>query len=104
MTGCITGHRPEKLWGYNMNDPHYTGLKKLLKTLIIQELQKTNEMDLFSGMALGADQIFATAVIELRREGYPIRLHCAIPCVGQENRWSKDSQIIYKKILSFAAC
>lgn len=43
MTITVTGHRPNKLWGHNMSDPRYQDL-------------------------LGADMVFARAVLELRDE------------------------------------
>ena len=53
-------------------------------------------------MALGTDMVFALAVLELKDEGYQIKLHCAIPFRGQSNRWARESQFLYDSILELA--
>lgn len=55
-----------------------------------------------TGMALGVDTVFALAVLELRDKGYPIHLYCAIPCIGQDNRWPWSSKKQYHDILNQA--
>lgn len=53
-------------------------------------------------MALGVDTIAALAVLELKDEGYDIKLHCAIPCRNHSCRWNKESVELYNYILSKA--
>ena len=76
MKICVTGHRPDKLYGYNITTPKYIKLKDKFKELLI----KNNCTEAITGMALGADMVFAVAVLELKNQGYDIKLHCAIPC------------------------
>ena len=98
MKICITGHRPDKLYGYNLNDPRYKELFKLFKELLIEN----NCTEAITGMALGADILFALVVIQLKCEGYNIKLHCAIPCKNHSKLWNKDSQVLYNNILKNA--
>lgn len=95
---CITGHSPQKLWGYKLSDPKYIRLKEMYKEMLLQH--KCTEA--VSGVALGADMLFALAVLELKEEGHKIKLHCAIPCKDYPSRWPDASASIYKNILSSA--
>lgn len=48
------------------------------------------------------DTIFAIAALELKNEGYNIKLHCAIPCKNHSNQWNKKDRQLYNYILSKA--
>lgn len=98
MRVAVTGHRPNKLFGYDMDDPRYVAIKNIIKGFLIG----VECTDAYTGMALGIDQLFAIAVLQLKNEGWPIRLHCAIPCAGHPNKWNKESQELYFKILDKA--
>ena len=67
MIICVTGHRPDKLYGYDLTDPRWQDLKNIFKEKLI-EMKCTNAI---SGMALGVDTIFALAVLELKKKGIP---------------------------------
>ena len=96
---AVTGHRPNKLYGYNRNNLRYDALYRIMKDEIIEVYNTDNEMECITGMALGADTIFAMAVLELKSLGYNIRLVCAIPFKGQENRWKPQDINVYNYIL-----
>ena len=84
-----TGHRPDKLGGYSEQV-----LRKLINTI------KPNLLgadQVISGMALGYDTALAIAALEL-----DINLLCAVPFLGQESKWPKESQERYKEILQEA--
>lgn len=98
MKICVTGHRPNKLYGYNLNHPSYIALKNTFKKL----LHDNNCTEAITGMALGVDTIFAIAVLELKDEGYNIKLHCAIPCKNHSCKWLKESVELYNSILERA--
>lgn len=53
-------------------------------------------------MALGVDTVFALAVLELKKEGFDIKLCCAIPCLNHSSKWPKQSQDQYNEILKQA--
>lgn len=98
MIMCVTGHRPDKLYGYDISDIRYLFLKQNIKKILIDK--KISEG--ITGMALGADTIFALSIIELKDEGYNIKLHCAIPCLKHTCKWNKESISMYNYILSRA--
>ena len=98
MTICVTGHRPNKLWGYDLSDPRWVALKDLFKAKLI-----ANKCDKgVSGMALGVGDVYALAILELKEQGYPIKLHCAIPCRNHSCKWPKASVDLYNSILARA--
>ena len=98
MKICVTGHRPNKLYGYNLSDKRWIDLKEKFKQLLIEN----NCDEAITGMALGVDTVFALAVLELKQECYNIKLHCAIPCKNHSCKWIKESVDLYNNILSKA--
>lgn len=76
MKICVTGHRPNKLYGYDLSDYRWQRLKEQFKEI----LRENNCDEAITGISIGVDTIFALAALELRESGYPIKLHCAIPC------------------------
>ena len=98
MKICVTGHRPNKLYGYNLSDPRWQRLKEQFKSI----LKENNCEEAITGMALGVDTVFALAVLELKNEGYNIKLHCANPCKKHSCKWIKESVAQYNYILSKA--
>lgn len=86
-----TGHRPNKLGGYSLKVHD-----KLVK-LARWRLQRYRPYKAYSGMALGWDQAFAQACIDLE-----IPLVAAVPFLGQESRWPHESQKYYNDLLSHA--
>lgn len=91
MIICGTGHRPDKLGGYN--DFSHNKLIKIAEKYITN----LNPEKVISGMAIGWDTALAEATINLGKY-----LICAIPFKGQESMWNKESQIKYNKILDNA--
>ena len=54
-------------------------------------------------MALGVDTVFALAVLELKGEGYDIKLRCAIPCLNHSDNWfNQADKDRYNRILQSA--
>lgn len=98
-TCCFTGHRPEKLYGY---DPFSEGNYKMLTELreIIIDHIETKEVNTFiTGMALGIDTWAARLVIKLK-ETYPhIKLVAAVPCANHSNRWNQESKDEWQLII-----
>jgi len=92
---AFTGHRPNKLGGYDNKKNKFRWFNYVLhKTLC-----KFNsfEIEFISGMALGVDQWAAFYAIDNR-----IPLHAYVPFVGQESRWPKESRDSYHLYLSKA--
>lgn len=75
-----TGHRPNKLGGYE--DFYYNKLCSVAELFL--EKNKTKITEVISGGALGWDMALAIAAIRLR-----IKLTIASPFMGQEKAWPK---------------
>lgn len=93
MIVAVTGHRPKKLWGYDLKHPKYQKLFDVMKQFLLEK----DAVKCISGMALGVDTIFAICAIKSK-----IYLECAIPCSNHSSKWNKESRNMYDKILSLA--
>jgi uncharacterized phage-like protein YoqJ len=97
---CFTGHRPDKLYGY---DPMSPGNRKMLFELkdVIRDHIENRKVDTFiTGMALGIDIWAARLVLSLRKEYPKLRLIAAVPCYKQESKWPKTSQEEWQMIIN----
>ncbi len=98
MILCGTGHRPNKLpdkiTGYNYNNPVYKYIRKEL----VDILEKLKPEKVISGMALGFDTLLVQICIDLQ-----IPFVAAVPFIGQEKIWPQTSKDIYQKLLQQAA-
>lgn len=101
-TCAFTGHRPKSFpWKYNEAAPGCVLLKEVL-TEQIKVLADRGITDFLSGMAQGVDLWCAQIVLELRKKNPAPRLHCILPCEGQESRWAVSAQEHYHSILAQA--
>lgn len=99
---AFTGHRPKSFpWKYNEAAPGCVLLKEVL-TEQIKVLADRGITDFLSGMAQGVDLWCAQIVLELRKKNPALRLHCILPCEGQESRWAVSAQEHYHSILAQA--
>ncbi len=73
-------------------------LKEAL-TVQIKRLIEIGYTDFLSGMAEGADTWAALAVLTLRKEKTALKLHCALPCEGQADKWTASARELYFSIL-----
>lgn len=80
----VTGHRPQKLGGFNP----VTNLR--LSKLCSNLLSKIRPKLVNNGMALGFDQAVIHRCI---RNSIPFKAF--IPCVGQESRWPDENKHLY---------
>lgn len=94
MIVAFTGHRPNKLGGYNLPNQTYI--------YVCQQIEKTlkelNPEKIISGMALGVDQWATSIAIKL---GIPFI--AAIPFIGQERVWPESSKRTYHLLLKKAS-
>lgn len=93
MIIAATGHRPDKLGGYT---PEIRANLIRVATEFLALHPRVSEA--VSGMALGWDQAFAHAAINL---GIPVV--AAVPFKAQASRWPAESQAYYRKLLSRCA-
>lgn len=94
----VTGHRPGKLYGYDLTEPRWVKLKELFKKVLLKEKATAG----VTGMALGTDQVFAMSVLELKEQGYNIKLVTMLPFKEYSCKWPMESQILFKNILDKA--
>lgn len=88
-----TGHRPDKLGGYD----EITPLRAWVRAQLRRQLRQLRPLYGISGMALGCDQDFTEACIELN-----IPFIAAVPFRGQERAWRREAQGAYKRLLAKA--
>ncbi len=93
MIVAFTGHRPQKLGGFEQNP-----IQQRVRDMLYHKLQELKPEGAISGMALGVD-IWAAEVCN----GLSIPWVAAIPFEGQESRWPKESQERYRYLLEFAS-
>jgi len=100
MIISCTGHRPNKLFGYNLKSIYY----KILRLNFEYIIQENKGIHMISGMGIGADMIFALAVLKLKKD-YPkvnYILECAVPCLDQDRMWRDDDRRLYWSILALS--
>lgn len=88
----FTGHRPEKII-----TPEHT-IKDKLKEEIIKAINE-GYFVFISGMARGVDIWAAEIVLQLRSNGYAIKLICALPYESFEKSWNDEWQKRYHKVV-----
>jgi uncharacterized phage-like protein YoqJ len=94
---CFTGHRPERLGGYDPN-PIQSWVKESLRTAIHRAIDK--EIKYFiSGGAMGVDQWAAEILLEIKKQNRAVNLFIAKPFASQANKWTKEVKAEYEKIL-----
>lgn len=95
---AITGHRPNKLWGYSLNHYKY----KLLSDRIIEVFNENDGTHAISGVALGVDTVYALAILDLKKYREDVTLECAVPCLNHSSKWFGESIKMYNDILEMS--
>lgn len=95
---ALTGHRPQKLGGFDLSKPGYAKLQQGLETYIERNLDVYDIVVGHSGLALGADTIWSKAILAMKAK-YPGRVffHAEIPMMEQSSAWFKKSDIDFWK-------
>lgn len=89
---AMTGHRPDKLGGYDLRSAYACRVRDAIRN----SLNMIGDLGfVISGMALGVDQMAAEICIEL---GIPFV--AAVPHEGQELMWPEAAQRHYHDLLS----
>lgn len=95
----ITGHRPNKLGGYEKDNPQQKKiiekLEKCLERIQLSATERGKTPLAITGMALGVDQWWAKAALNKN-----IPCHAYIPFQGQECKWPEHAQQEYRNILT----
>ena len=99
---AFTGHRPKSFpWKYDETAYDCVLLKETLAEQI-KLLAERGVTEFLSGMAQGVDLWAAEIVLELKKKNPALRLHCVLPCEGQERKWPASEQERYHSILQQA--
>jgi uncharacterized phage-like protein YoqJ len=94
MIVAFTGHRPDKLGGYNLPNPTYLYVCQQID----KKLRELQPEKVISGMALGVDQWAAHVAHKLK-----IPHVAAIPFEGQEKAWPVKSQLTFHLLVKLAS-
>lgn len=99
-TCCFTGHRLHKLpWLSDPTHPISIALYNSIRDKVLQKIDMGYNY-FISGMALGADMLCASIVLELRQSYPDIKLECALPCEDQTKFWTESQRAEYQEILA----
>lgn len=102
-TIAFTGHRPDKLYGYDFEDEKYLQLKVKLAAIIGNRIHLENFDTFITGGALGFDTL-AFDVVNDFKENNNIKHILAIPFMKQATKWNYNSVIKYKQIKAVSEC
>ena len=101
-TCCFTGHRPDKLGGYNYNTPKNLKIKEKIKDECINLIENFNVDTFVCGGALGFDQMAFEVFYNLKKIYPNLKLIVAIPFEKQDCKWIKSSIDYYRNQLTQA--
>jgi len=90
-TVSVTGHRPDKVGGYDIT------VRRALGAFAAEQLLQIAPDQVITGMALGWDQAVAGACVLI---GIPFV--AAIPFSGQARRWPQEAQDRYYRLMECA--
>lgn len=100
-TCTFTGNRPNKLpWGYDETDSRCLSAVDAITDEVFRAA-KEGFSTFVCGMAMGADMLFAEAVLAVKKV-YDVSLECAVPYKFQSARWDKKSKKRYSAVLERA--
>lgn len=91
----FTGHRPNKLYGYDLKDERYLNLNKFLESILEKKIIEEGYDTFISGGALGFDTVAFLSVKNLKKKYPHIKNNLAIPFEDQPIKWSAKDQKLY---------
>ena len=109
----VTGHRKITPQGYingswwtpacDVVQQYHEAVKQAVSATVINLYQDHQVVEFISGGAIGADILFAEAIINLRdNHGYPITLGIAKPFPSQFIKWSPPTNARYNNVVNSA--
>ncbi|TGB04570.1 SLOG family protein [Halobacillus salinus] len=96
-TIVITGYKPIEMGIFKPDDPKIEFVKETIKRRIAGLLDGGLEWVLVSGQ-MGVEMWAAQVVLDLRENGYDIKLGVIPPFQDQEKRWPEDLQMMYEEL------
>lgn len=101
-TITFTGHRPDKLYGYNLKNEKYLKLNKLLEEILEKKITEEGYNTFISGGALGFDTVAFLSIKNLKKKYPYIKNILAIPFENQDIKWSLKDRNLYNWMKSIA--
>nr|WP_238333030.1 SLOG family protein [Brevibacillus laterosporus] len=101
-TACFTGHRPDKLGGYDMKNPTMMKLKEKLIETIEAVIKQEGITHFISGGALGTDTLAFYCVHHLKSKYPYIKNIMSVPFENQDKVWSVEQKKWYRKMFDLA--
>lgn len=107
----LTGHRPNKFASlvqngdpYDLNDPYYQKMQQNLEALLNARLKQFPEgIVCRSGMALGADQVWAKAICNVKKQNPgKVTFVADVPVKTQSDRWGSSARNTWRNLLKQA--
>lgn len=103
----FTGHRPNKLYGYDLTDDRYKKLYETIRETLLKvcyELgDRCEEHKCITGGALGFDTLAFNVIDEIKDDKFfLINNILAIPFKEQDIKWSKECKEKYNKMINIA--
>lgn len=95
----LIAHQPVHLGGYNIHTAEYRHLQKDLEQYIKFALSQHDTIVGHTGMGLGADLVWANALLNMKK-AYPGRvlISAEIPHDKQTERWTQDNVAIWNNV------
>lgn len=107
ITICFTGHRPDKLGGYDWNTLRNKKIMEKLKTTIIELINSKDEnyFHFVCGGALGIDQMAFDIVQDIKENTLKlspinITIEVALPFLKQDIKWNDENRIKWRQQLT----
>lgn len=82
---CFTGHRPQRLYGYDLSNNKYQVLAHKLAKIAYTLYTKYDVDTFFTGGALGADTIAFFAIEYVKSKGIPVKNYVVVPFAVKKN-------------------
>lgn len=98
-TCCFTGHRPNKLDGYNPKSEGNLKMLWELRKIIIDHIEGDKVDTFITGMALGIDMWAARIILKLKQTYPQLKLVAAVPCKNHPARWNQQSKDEWQAIV-----
>lgn len=101
MNICFTGHRPDKLGGYDWNSPKNQDIMSAISMQIMDLLDNNpnEQFHFICGGALGIDQMAFHICNKLKFTYKNITTEIAVPFRNQYIKWNKENFQIWRKQL-----
>lgn len=109
----FSGHRPEKIGGYNRLNPTRVMISTKIEDICKYLIANCRTTNFVTGGALGIDQDAADVVIKMREQyiettkdlnmseedriDFMPMLHVVVPFAGQESHWTDENQKYYRE-------